>query len=96
MCEIKEMSASQPLSILCRNWQDISTYTLGFPAVNTAGQVDTFRLTRQMLPGPVSLTLSQHPISLSLNNGTYLVPGTSMSKRDGASVIAPLQYISFP
>lgn len=51
--EIKEMSASQPLSILCRNWQDISAYTLGFPAANGPGQQDTFRLARQILPGPV-------------------------------------------
>ncbi|KAK9823103.1 hypothetical protein WJX72_000273 [[Myrmecia] bisecta] len=54
---IKEMSPSKPLSILCRNFQDINTYTLGFPASNAPGRRDMFRLARQALPGPYTFIL---------------------------------------
>ena len=50
----KDMSPRKPLSILCRGFQDVATYTLGFPAPSVAGQEDYFRLARRMLPGPVS------------------------------------------
>ena len=53
--QIKGLSPKKQLSILCRHFQDISTYTLGFPASNQPGQQDTFRLARQVLPGPVSV-----------------------------------------
>ena len=49
----KDMSPRKPLSILCRGFQDVTTYTLGFPAPSTAGQEDFFRLARRILPGPV-------------------------------------------
>lgn len=52
---IKGLSPKKQLSILCRHLQDISTYTLGFPASNIAGQIDLFRVARQVLPGPVNL-----------------------------------------
>lgn len=55
--QIKGMSLSQPLSILCSNFQDISSYTLGFPASNAPGQPDTFRIARQVLPGPYTFIL---------------------------------------
>ena len=50
---IKGLSPKKQLSILCRHLQDISTYTLGFPASNRPVQIDTFRVARQVLPGPV-------------------------------------------
>lgn len=48
------MSASKKLSILCRNLQDVSTYTLGFPAPRSPGQPDVFKIAKRVLPGPVS------------------------------------------
>ncbi len=51
--QAKGMEPSKPLSILCKNFSDIQTYTLGFPSTST-GQ-DTFRIARRALPGPVSL-----------------------------------------
>ncbi len=50
---IKGLSPKKQLSILCRHLQDISTYTMGFPSSNRPGQIDTFRVARQVLPGPV-------------------------------------------
>lgn len=58
---IKGLSPKKQLSILCRNLQDISTYTLGFPASNIAGQIDVFRVARQVLPGPVKLACLSIP-----------------------------------
>ena len=52
---IKGLSPKKQLSILCRHMQDISAYTMGFPASNQAGQADLFRLARQNLPGPVQI-----------------------------------------
>lgn len=52
---IKGLSPKKQLSILCRHLQDISTYTLGFPASNVPGQINLFRVARQVLPGPVNL-----------------------------------------
>ena len=41
------------LSVLVRSFSDVAAYTLGFPAPREAGQVDTFKLVRGILPGPV-------------------------------------------
>lgn len=48
----KGMNPSKQLSILCKNFSDVATYTLGFPSTSS-GQ-DTFRIARKVLPGPVS------------------------------------------
>ncbi len=56
--QAKGMEPSKQLSILCKNFSDIQTYTLGFPSTST-GQ-DTFRIARRALPGPVSLSLGLH------------------------------------
>ena len=53
------MEPSKPLSILCKNFSDIQTYTLGFPSTSS-GQ-DTFRLARRVLPGPVRLFSQSSP-----------------------------------
>ncbi len=52
----KEMSIKKPLSILCRNFQDISHYTGGFPVSNEAGARNWFNILKRLLPGPVSLS----------------------------------------
>lgn len=52
-----DLAAKKPLSILCRGFSDISTYTMGLPASNGAGSQDIFRLARQALPGPFTLIL---------------------------------------
>lgn len=51
--ELKQMSASKPLSILCRNLQDVGQYTMGFPSSRTPGQPDLFKIAKRVLPGPV-------------------------------------------
>eukprot|EP00884_Botryococcus_braunii_P002762 jgi/Botrbrau1/12487/Bobra.0169s0034.1 len=53
----KGISANKPLSILCRNFSDINTYTLGFPVASSSGREDTFRIARRVLPGPYTLIL---------------------------------------
>ncbi|CAK0735793.1 hypothetical protein CVIRNUC_000640 [Coccomyxa viridis] len=53
--QAKEMSPSKQLSILCKNFSDIQTYTLGFPTTSS-GQ-DTFRIAKRVLPGPYTLIL---------------------------------------
>lgn len=55
--EIKRLSPSQPLSILCSSFKDISEYTQGWQASNTPGQPDLFRLARQVLPGAYTFIL---------------------------------------
>jgi hypothetical protein len=47
----------QPLSILCRSFQDIDTYTIGFPRGDSHGQTNIFRAAKQCFPGPVCLVL---------------------------------------
>ena len=70
---IKGLSPTKQLSILCRHLQDISTYTLGFPASNIAGQIDLFRVARQVLPGPVKLPVFQpHHVSTAAKNRCYI------------------------
>ncbi|KAL3676143.1 hypothetical protein R1sor_026091 [Riccia sorocarpa] len=54
---IKNMDAKKPLSILCRSFQDIDTYTLGFPRGNSHGQTNVFRAARQCFPGPYTFIL---------------------------------------
>lgn len=54
---IKNLDPKKPLSILCRNFQDIDTYTLGFPRGNSHGQTNIFRAARQCLPGPYTFIL---------------------------------------
>eukprot|EP00877_Chromochloris_zofingiensis_P003194 jgi/Chrzof1/12876/Cz07g10170.t1 len=54
---VMELSAKKPLSILCRNFSDISHYTLGFPVPKHAGQVDMFSVVRRLLPGPYTFIL---------------------------------------
>lgn len=51
--ELKQMNPSKRLSILCRNLQDVATYTMGFPASRTPGQPDLFKIAKRVLPGPV-------------------------------------------
>ncbi len=52
--ELKGISATKKLSILCHNMRQISKYTLGFPVSTAPGQPDFFRIAMQILPGPVS------------------------------------------
>ncbi|GAX73974.1 hypothetical protein CEUSTIGMA_g1424.t1 [Chlamydomonas eustigma] len=54
---VKEMSSKKPLSILCRNFQDISYYTAGFPVSNEPGSRNWFNILRRVLPGPFTLIL---------------------------------------
>lgn len=54
---IRELHPKKPLSILCRNFRDVSQYTLGFPANNLPGQPDMFSLVRRVLPGPYTFIL---------------------------------------
>ncbi|XP_038984348.1 uncharacterized protein YciO-like [Phoenix dactylifera] len=48
---------SKPLSILCRSFQDIDTYTMGFPRGNAHGQPNIFRAVKHCLPGPYTFIL---------------------------------------
>lgn len=54
---VKNMDPKKPLSIVCRSFQDIDTYTLGFPRGNGQGQTNIFRAARQCLPGPYTFIL---------------------------------------
>lgn len=54
---VKEMNSKKPLSILCRNFQDISHYTQGFPVSNEPGSPNWFNIVRRILPGPYTLIL---------------------------------------
>jgi tRNA A37 threonylcarbamoyladenosine synthetase subunit TsaC/SUA5/YrdC len=58
MCHANSFALLQPLSILCRSFQDIDTYTMGFPRGNSQGQTNIFRAARQCLPGPVRYVLT--------------------------------------
>lgn len=48
----------QPLSILCRTFRDIDTYTMGFPRGNNQGGTNIFRAVKHCLPGPVRNTMN--------------------------------------
>ena len=50
---VKGMDPKKPLSLLCRDFRDISHYTSGFPNSNIPGQPNFFNLVRRLLPGPV-------------------------------------------
>lgn len=45
----------QPLSILCRSFRDIDTYTMGFPRGDGQGHANIFRAVKHCLPGPVRM-----------------------------------------
>ncbi|KAF8399957.1 hypothetical protein HHK36_015829 [Tetracentron sinense] len=51
------VSFMQPLSILCRSFRDIDTYTMGFPRGNDHGQTNIFRAVKHCLPGPYTFIL---------------------------------------
>lgn len=56
--ELKGASPSKKLSILCRNFQDVSTYTLGFPVATAPGRPNFYKIAKAILPGPYTLILS--------------------------------------
>ncbi|KAL1830969.1 hypothetical protein ACET3Z_000620 [Daucus carota] len=55
---IKNIQASKPLSTLCRSFQDIDTYTTGFPRGGGQGLSNIFRAVKQCLPGPYTFILT--------------------------------------
>ncbi|KAJ8546437.1 hypothetical protein K7X08_019020 [Anisodus acutangulus] len=55
---IKEIEPSKPLSIICRSFRDIDTYTTGFPRGNDQGLTDIFRAVKHCLPGPYTFILT--------------------------------------
>ncbi|KAI5651095.1 hypothetical protein M9H77_37100 [Catharanthus roseus] len=55
---IKSIEASKPLSILCRSFRDIDTYTTGFPQGNNQGLTNIFRAVKHCLPGPYTFILN--------------------------------------
>ncbi|KAL3526287.1 hypothetical protein ACH5RR_010943 [Cinchona calisaya] len=55
---LKKIEASKPLSILCRSFRDIDTYTTGFPRGNSQGLTNIFRAVKQCLPGPYTFILT--------------------------------------
>ncbi|KAH0728610.1 hypothetical protein KY290_003292 [Solanum tuberosum] len=55
---IKEIEPSKPLSIICRSFRDIDTYTTGFPRGNAQGLTDIFRAVKHCLPGPYTFILT--------------------------------------
>ncbi|CAN4082288.1 unnamed protein product [Withania somnifera] len=55
---IKEIEPSKPLSIICRSFRDIDTYTTGFPRGNGQGLTDIFRAVKHCLPGPYTFILT--------------------------------------
>lgn len=55
---IKNIEPSKPLSILCRSFRDIDTYTMGFPRGDGQGHADIFRAVKHCLPGPYTFILT--------------------------------------
>lgn len=56
--ELKKANPStKSMSILVRNFTDISTYTTGFPVSRAPGQEDFFKIAKRILPGPYTLIL---------------------------------------
>ncbi|KAL6748482.1 translation factor [Haematococcus lacustris] len=53
----KELDPKKPLSILCKSFQEVAYYTLGFPAANTPGQQNWFPVFKRVLPGPYTIIL---------------------------------------
>lgn len=56
----------QPLSILCRCFQDIDKYTVGFPRGDGRGQTNIFRAIKHCLPGPVRMIISLSYLNWSI------------------------------
>ena len=54
---IKGIDSNKALSILYRGFQDIDTYTLGFPPSTRPGMSDPFKMARKCLPGPYTFIL---------------------------------------
>ncbi|KAL2529140.1 DHBP synthase RibB-like alpha/beta domain [Forsythia ovata] len=69
---IKNIDPSKPLSILCRSFKDIDTYTTGFPRGNGQGLTNIFRAVKNCLPGPYTfiLTASKELPKLCTKYGT--------------------------
>ncbi|ESQ46318.1 hypothetical protein EUTSA_v10000573mg [Eutrema salsugineum] len=55
---IKKIESSKPLSILCRSFRDIDTYTMGFPRGDGHGHANVFRAVKHCLPGPYTFILT--------------------------------------
>ncbi|KAI3409737.1 YrdC-like domain-containing protein [Psidium guajava] len=55
---IKDIADSKPLSILCRSFRDIDTYTMGFPRGDDHGHTNIFRAVKHCLPGPYTFILT--------------------------------------
>lgn len=55
---IKSIETSKPLSILCRSFRDIDTYTMGFPRGDGQGGTNIFRAVKHCLPGPYTFILT--------------------------------------
>lgn len=55
---VKHMNPKKLLSLLCRGFSDIGTYTTGFPVSNEPGVPDMFSIVKKILPGPVTNLLS--------------------------------------
>lgn len=55
LSSLRSSTILQPLSIICRSFRDIDTYTTGFPRGNAQGLTDIFRAVKHCLPGPVSM-----------------------------------------
>lgn len=49
----QDLKPTKLLSIIVRNFTDVSTYSLGFAVSNAPGQVAGFSLAKRLLPGPV-------------------------------------------
>lgn len=81
---------TQPLSILCRCFQDIDKYTVGFPRGDGCGQTNIFRAIKHCLPGPVRMIISlsylnwcisisiwlKHWIAVLVWQYTFILPAT--------------------
>jgi len=55
---VKHMNPKKPLSLLCRGFPDIGTYTTGFPVSNEPGVPNMFNIAKEILPGPYTLILN--------------------------------------
>lgn len=55
---IKNIETSKPLSTLCRSFQDIDSYTTGFPRGDGQGSSNIFRAAKHCLPGPYTFILT--------------------------------------
>ncbi|KAL2529184.1 DHBP synthase RibB-like alpha/beta domain [Forsythia ovata] len=51
-CQPALVINAKPLSILCRSFKDIDTYTTGFPRGNGQGLTNIFQAVKNCLPGP--------------------------------------------